>query len=101
MLEVLKITKVSHFAGDIYRIELEDGLILDVFEEIIPKINDIFNYEFLESINYEDIKNSRYTIMSGVYTDNPNIISFGGLLCYINKNNEINNKKVFLKYFIT
>lgn len=71
-----KIINVSSEFENVYRIETENGLILDIFEENAPKIGHIFNYTLELNNTYPCIMNG---VVFGVQGNN-SLVSFGGFL---------------------
>lgn len=94
-----KIKEVSNIFKNIYRITLENDMIVDVYENIIPSVGSLFSYEI-----FDKVENTEYigTEMSGyVYktTNKETYVSFGGLLCKIPKVIEY-EKNLVMRYVI-
>ncbi len=93
-----KIVNILNMFKNIYRLTLENGMIIDIYENKSPCINSIFSYKIFN--NYEN-KNFVGTVMNGyIYktTKNETYASFGGLLCKIPKIIEYENKHITINY---
>jgi len=75
------VTKVTSEFENTYRITTENGLILDIYDIVAPKIGSKFIYR--TALNYTDTNyDDDYIIMNGT-TFKKNIVSFGGFLGFI------------------
>jgi hypothetical protein len=80
-----KITSIDTLFSNVYRLTLENKMIIDIYETESPKINSLFIYKIYEkNINTDSMLFDTDVYMSGkIYkrTDDIVYISFGGLLC--------------------
>lgn len=80
-MEESKIISIETLFSNIYRLTLENKIIIDIYENESPKINSLFIYK---KNNTKSMLQDMKVHMSGkIYkkTDNTTYISFGGLLC--------------------
>ena len=97
-----KIKEINSLFPNIYRVILENDMILDTFEYIRPVIGDSIRYSLSKNTNDEkydtELNGTVYdTVTKWVY------ISFGGLLCTFFKEDVPDIKlfdNVYLKYSI-
>jgi hypothetical protein len=95
-----KIMEISNVFKNIYRITLENKMVVDIYENISPSIGSLFSYEIFNKIN-----DNKYigTEMSGhIYktTQQETYVSFGGLLSKIPKVFEYEDKNLVMRYNI-
>lgn len=95
-----KIIEISNVFKDVYRITLENEMVIDVCENKSPSVNSMFSYQI-----FNKNKNDKFigTEMSGyIYktTHKETYVSFGGLLCKIPKVIEYDNNNLIMRYNI-
>lgn len=95
----MKITKVEPFSEFIFRLTLENGVIIDVYELEIPKIGDNFDYQLITKVTKIQHNETR---MNGIVCQNdPLIVSFGGLLgSFGNEKQPAASEKISIIYTI-
>lgn len=98
-----KIKEINSLFPNVYRVILENGMILDTFEYNRPVVGDNVKYLFSKNNNSEKYE----TELNGTVYDDDGIkwlyISFGGLLCAPLRDDVLDLKlfdNVFLKYSI-